>query len=349
MKRLSLFCLVTLVIVGMSWIAGCRSPQAPAGDTVDLMNRAENPNLNDPYGGYNMRDEAPGFGDPALVEEFGEGSVQNVDDPFANHPDVNRAGADRVFLMITWGNLHRDSSLTHVTLWAGSLTVHPGMVVLKQVIRFEPNDRIIPRVSRDLLEWEYTTRGGIDGILVRVVPTPSTVDSMIDSSATVIRFATDPLKVEFTLDELPGLQRVINLPDGNAVAFTAVRPPPAGCPHGFLHGAWMNHPERPGGMFHGRWGTADGKVRGFLKGIYGVNDNGERVFFGKMISFNGRFEGIMRGRWGPAPGIDNGGFFAGHWVDRNLQIRGGLRGMWQRSPHCNGGFFRGEWAMECNP
>ena len=75
------------------------------------------------------------------------------------------------------------------------------------------------------------------------------------------------------------------------------------------------------------------------------------------VNVEGRFnnhyrealEHAARGRWGPASSIDNGGFFVGRWVDRNLRIKGGLRGIWQRSAHCNGGFFRGEWAMECNP
>ena len=263
MKRLPVFFLMIFVIVAMTWVAGCRSPESPATENADLMTREESPNLNDPYGGYNMKDELPGFGDPALAAEYGDESVQDFDDPFASDSDVavtDRDGRDRIFLMITWGNLERDSALTHVTDWSGSLSVDPGILLLKRIIHFEPNDEILPRTERDLLEWKSVTRGGFDGILVRVIPRPSltAADSTIDSSATYIRFMTDPVKVEFTLDQLPGLHRVITLPDGNAVAFTAVRIPQAGCPHGFLHGGWFNHPERPGGVFHGRWASVDG-------------------------------------------------------------------------------------------
>lgn len=352
MKRLPLFLLMLFVITSMAWVAGCRSPQLPAADTGDLMTRVENPDLNDPYGGYNMKDEAPGFGDPSLVADYGDEAVRDYPDPFANDRDVtltDHAGR-RIFLMITWGNLERDSTIQRATDWSGSLSVDPGILVLKRVIRFEPGDNILPRTQRDLLEWESKTQGGVDGILVRVVPrpVPTAVDTTIDSSSTYIRFSTAPVKVEFTLDQLPGLHRVITLPDGNAVAFNAVKVPMSGCPHGFLHGGWFNHPERPGGRFHGRWASADGNVRGILKGVYGVNDSGERVLFGKMIGADGRFEGIVRGTWAPDPGIDNGGWFRGRWVDRRLRIKGELKGHWQRSQHCNGGFFRGEWVMNCD-
>lgn len=353
MKRLPVLMLVVLAVASMVWVAGCSSPETPQpGTNIDeIINREESPDLNDPFGGYNMKDEAPAFGDPEMLSEFAED--EDYADPFAARPeiiDIENRQTHRLFLMITWGNLHRDSTIQHWTDWSGGLSVDPGVLLLKQTIRFEPSDRILPRTQRDLIEWESQTRPHFDGILVKILPlpAPTAVDSTIDSTNTIITFATGPVTVEFTLNELPGLHRVITLADGNAVAFNAVFIPPFPCPHGFLGGLWLNDPERPGGVFFGKWATENGRVRGFLKGIYGQNDQGQNVFFGKMIDVTGRFEGIIRGQYGRHPDQENGGWFAGRWVDRRLHIRGGLRGEWRRSNRCHGGFFRGVWAMHCN-
>jgi hypothetical protein len=353
MKRLQATAL--LVIVAMVW--GCQSPGTAPDSGLnmdDIINRDESPDLNDSFGGFNMLDEAPAFGDDQLVVDFGED--QDYDDPMSRATDIaelERPDRAQLFLMITWGNLHRDSTLTEWTDWTGSLSVDPGAVLLKRTIRFEPHDQILPRTSRDLLEWESKTRLGIDGILVKIhgmpalAPSNVAVRDTVDSASVNIHFETPQLSVDFTLDQLPGLDRTVTLPDGNAVSFTAVRHVPNACPHGMMRGVWKNHPERRGGIIRGRWATANGEVKGYMKGIYGTNDKGEKVFFGKMIDNNGRFEGIMRGHWDNRAG-HNGGHFWGRWVDRNLKIRGGLKGEWRRSDRCHGGFYRGRWAMDCN-
>jgi hypothetical protein len=366
MKRLTAYPLALLALVAMTWVVGCNTAvEAPDSGGIDLneiANRDEIPDLNDSFGGYNMKDESPAFGDASLMAEFAEDEA--YDDPIARVAGVanlDRPERAQLFLMITWGNLHRDSTIAGTTDWSGGLKVDPGVIVLKRTIRFERNDFIVPRTQRDLLEWRSQTTLGLDGILVKIHPLKANTDaalaaaardSSIDSSAVGIHFETPQLSVDFTLDQLPNLNRVITLPDGNAVAFTAVYVSPNACPHGPMRGVWRNHPERQGGVFYGRWATANGKVKGFLKGIYGKNDSGEKVFYGKMIDESGRFEGIMRGRYDSHPSMDvlgsnNGGWFAGRWVDRNLNIRGQLKGEWQRSDRCHGGFFRAHWAMDC--
>lgn len=353
MKRLPLLRLVILGVTTAMWIVGCRSPQSPAeGTGEDLINRPETVDFDDPYGGFNMADEAPGFGDAALLAEFAGDDA--FDDPMARDSEVMALSSqsdEQIFLMITWGNLHRDSTITHVTDWSGLLTVDPGAIILKRVIRFERNDMILPRTERDLLEWQSTTLHGVDGIVVNVLPAPqpdgSAGDAPVDSMNTAISFKTEPFSTEFTLKDLPDLDRIVTLDDGNAVAFTAVRITPSDCPHGFMHGIWRNHPERRGGVYLGRWATADGQVRGYMRGRYGVNSEGMKVFFGKMIDTTGRFEGVMKGEWGYGDG-EFGGWFAGRWVDRSLEIRGGLKGEWRRSDRCHGGFYRGRWAKSCN-
>ena len=123
---------------------------------------------------------------------------------------------------------------------------------------------------------------------------------------------------------------------------------PGTCPRGFMHGRWMNHPERQGGFLKGRWETENGGVKGHMKGIYGVNDAGEKVFFGKMISRSGRFLGIVVGHYDKHPDDENGGWFQGRIVNRNREIIGGIKGEWKRSEHCNGGLFRARWGLNCN-
>ena len=128
-------------------------------------------NLNDAYGGYNLADEAPNFGDAMLAADYGPGAAVAVDDPLANDRDIadREARAHRQrFLMITWGNLDADTTINYRTDWTGSLTVENGVALLKRTIRFDANDEILPRTSRDKIEWISFTRPHFDGILVKL-------------------------------------------------------------------------------------------------------------------------------------------------------------------------------------
>ncbi len=355
MKRVSICLLIILFSASMLSFTGCRDSEDPLAVDNELYTRDQVPDLDDEYGGFNFADETVGFNDPELLAEFGDDD--EFDDPFERDPLVMGRERDRdgnlrgrVFLMITWGNLHRDSTITDPTDWTGSLSVNPGAVLLKRTIRFEPNDEILPRTQRDLLEWTSKTRGGIDGILVRIVPVPSLtaadIDAEIDSANTEITFATDPFKVTFTLDQLPNLRRIVTLEDGNAVAFTAVHVAPFECPRGFLRGVWRHHHERPGGKFFGKYVSETGLNIGHVKGFYGVNKEGEKVFFGKWISRSGRFRGILRGRYDSGE-ERSAGWFAGRWIGRDLRVHGEVKGEWRRNDECHGGFFRGQWRVNC--
>jgi len=88
MKRLPVFLLTLLVIASMTWVAGCRSPEsaAPGTDVGDLADREEVVDLNDEYGGFNMQDDQPAFGDPGMASEFVEDEA--VLDRYAEDRDV---------------------------------------------------------------------------------------------------------------------------------------------------------------------------------------------------------------------------------------------------------------------
>ncbi len=355
MNRASIFFLTIFILAGMIWATGCSESDNPAAVDDGLYTREQVPDLNDEFGGYNLADESPGFGDPMLLDEFGddeEFSDPMVSDPLVIERDRDHEGQERgrIYLMITWGNLHRDSTITHKTDWTGGLAVDPGALILKKTIRFEDHDQILPRKDPGVLRWESFTKPGIDGVVVRIVPGASPdatlANAEADSANTIVRFRTAPFSVSFSLRELIGLHRVVTLDDGNAVAFEAVYVPPFACPKGFLRGVWRQTPEREGGVFFGKYVDQVGFHRGFVKGHYGANKDGEKVFFGKWISRSGRFEGILRGEYGTYE-ENSAGWFAGGWMGPDRRIKGGLKGEWRRKDECRGGFFRGRWRQEC--
>ncbi|UCH85382.1 MAG: hypothetical protein JSW50_06765 [Candidatus Latescibacterota bacterium] len=353
MKRTPVFLLTLFVSAGLVWMTGCSESEDPSAVDDGLYAREQVIDLNDDMGGYNLADESPGFGDQALIDEFGDDD--EFMDPMENHPLVTDRERDRegnlrgrIYLMVTWGNLHRDTTITDATDWSGGLSVDPGVVVLKRVIRFEPHDRILPRTDPGLLTWESHTLPGIDGIVVRIAPCTSDgdPDAEPDSSNTIITFETEPFSTSFSLRELPGLNRIVTLDDGNAVAFNAVYVPPITCANGFLRGVWRNNPDRPGGDFFGKYVDQAGFHRGFVRGHYGVNSDGKNVFFGKWISRTGKFMGILRGTYDTIED-ERAGMFAGHWIGRDRRIEGVVGGEWRRHDECRGGFFRGRWKREC--
>ncbi len=356
MKRTLMGFLIVAFIILMSLAGGCGDANNPATVDESLYSRNQVQDLNDPYGGYNLADEAAGFDDAVLLQEFGDDAV--FADPYENDPVVREVERDRegrlrggLFLAVTWGNLQRDSTVTNETDWTGSLLVDPGILLLKRAIRFEPEDSVLPRAEPGLLEWMSHTSTGFDGVLVRIVPCPpnlsvTNVQSEIDSANTLIAFATGPLTVTFTLAELPGLHRIVTLENGNAVSFDAVYVPPMACPVGFLHGVWRRNPDGEGGAFFGKYESESGLHMGFVRGCYGVNKHGEKVFYGKWISRDGEFRGILRGTYGDTD-ENTTGYFSGHWVDRDLQVRGRVKGDWRRDDEHNGGYFRGTWMTFC--
>ena len=354
MKRFY-FLMVMAVVLSLAYLPACQSPDVSGPAENDIGTRPQDPNLDDPYGGFNLADEAPGFDDPVLLGEFDEATLVEYDDPIGRESDIAAAvkrPLPQHYLMITWGNLERDSTINFSTDWSGSLMVDRGAILLKRIIQFEDHDQILPRVARNKLEWISYTGPAFDGIVVRILPRPDiAADSSVADTADVanrVTFATGPLTVSFTIAELRDLHRVIRVDNmGNAVAFNSVVVYPNACPRGFLGGLWKDNPDTTGGTFRGMWISEKGAHMGFLKGIYGVNSAGDRVFFGKWISLNGKFKGILKGQWGYFPEAP-GGFFEGVYMNRSLRVMGDLKGVWQKSDSIGGGgFFKGRWANRC--
>ena len=108
--------------------------------------QAQVPNLEDQFGGYKATDEAAGFGDREILDEFGED--QEVVDLLSQDPqilsDMENPAVDVRFLRITWGMLEGDTSAANVIDWSGFARIDQGMLVLTlaKVIENLPPRRI---------------------------------------------------------------------------------------------------------------------------------------------------------------------------------------------------------------
>ncbi|MFQ6032090.1 MAG: hypothetical protein ACE5K2_04135 [Candidatus Zixiibacteriota bacterium] len=323
-------------------------------DSVKKMNndntQTQVPNMEDEFGGYKVMDEAPGFGDPEILDEFGED--QEVVDLLSQYPQIASHLEDPVidvyFLRITWGMLQGDTSAVNVTDWSGKAKIDQGILVLLKTIRFEGGDYIHrPRPDRQTLEWTSYTGPHFDGICIAiVVPPEEPVPVTAEGSFT---FSTTPFTRTFSFSELESIDVVYTVDEyGNEISFVGHKKQLVPCGGGFLEGRWIsmgpNH-----GRFFGKWINRDGTLSGHLKGHWGIRENGEKVFFGKYISTNGEFKGLLRGRWGYGEKEGRGWFF-GHWYDRHHRMAGILKGHFRTGMEMNRkGFFHGVWRRFCPP
>jgi hypothetical protein len=334
--------LVVALAIGM--VAGCEM-LGPDSSYTD-----QTPDLSE-YGGYNLNDEAPGFGDPDLASGYPED--QPFDDEFEDHPDVrDTAGHKRAkhyALRIVWGNLGRcDSTISvgedcPVTDWSGSLRVSAGVVTVRRLIRFDAEDYVVrPRPGPQEVEWVSYTKPHFDGILfhIRCVPRPTTVDT---EGAVTIETPLYTARIPF--GDLEDYREFVIYDECNKISVVATEITPSNCPRGFLEGIWVAETDTSGhfkGIWIDKWGGLDGHV----KARYTIRE-GRRVLHGKVIGRGGRFEGLLKGTWTPIDeptGPD--GYFEGRWVDKELDVKGFFRGHYCicESGH---GFFHGRWLKSC--
>jgi hypothetical protein len=359
-RNRTLWNLAMLALLSVWTVHGC--DQATNTDAPnDISSRTQTVDLDDPYGGYNTADEQPAFGDASLAADYGpDGETAVYDNVDLTRTDNRHP---RRFLMITWGNLRADSLIGFSTDWSGSLCAENAVIRVLRTIRFEePRDHLVPRTSRECVEWVSHTQPRFDGILVSLhgmrcdsLPTVSARPDTLCEEPLSVTFKTGPLTVTFSKDELVNLHKVIPVDDaGNAVAFNTLVLAPAACPEGFLSGEWKDvEGERYAGRFRGKWVSENGLHQGYLRGVYGENSRGHHVFFGKWISESGAFKGLLAGRYGFLPNVrvtetEAEGWFAGVWFSRGLRIQGDLKGVWGKGEgEGEGGYFRGAWAARC--
>jgi hypothetical protein len=314
------------------------------------------------FGGFQPSSEAPGFGDQELTASAandevdpGDAVASNIETEVATHP----TGYHVFALRVLWGQLRFDSTSTTPTDWDGGLTITDGRIGVKRLIRFEPaTDYLKPRSDANAVLWASRTTVHNDGILVLIgVPNrihadtmrhdSTVVDTLPDPLDNVVSFRTGPLSLSFTLRELAALDTVISVDDfGNAVMFNGALVRPDNCPKGFLGGHWARNDAGTGGEFKGRWVSQNGDHVGYLMGRYGINSNGRRVFFGKFIAADGRFEGFIRGVWHPADLAGRGGAFKGVFYGPAGDPVGRLYGRF-KAEEPGKGVFQGVWKTKC--
>ncbi len=351
------------------WAIGCSdNPSEPLTD-------ADLPNINDDFGGFAAVDEAPGFGDPDLVAA--EGEEEEVDDPILSSTEIQDWVIDPAVLAFhfraVWGQLCYDSAVTTPTDWTGSLTLSRGGVITRRLIRWELNqDFLLPRTTREVVEWQSTTTVHHDGLAFDLlIPWQTTydttfvVDTLDDTTFTVdtiapepftLTFATGPYTRTFDMEELAALDTIVYVDDvdSNAVVFQGYQKFRNVCPKGVLSGRW-GYDEDGNGIFAGVWHSRHGFVDGYVRGNFGVNDQEEKVFYGKWIDRDGRFEGLLAGYYDLHPSTNAsetakkraGGWLAGRIFDANESVIGELRGRFKSHFNFPAGWFQARWKLHC--
>ena len=325
--------------VPVALLAGCDQLTDSRDTTGGNPNWEESTDLTSTYGGYQFTDERDAFGDPAVqavaaleIGELAEPDSMPIDSTFA--------------VRIAWGQLEGNPDAMTVIDWSGSIAVNQGGLGVARVIAFErPRDYLLPRTSRQSVEFVSHTQPHYDGLILVVRAGPGT------TGEGTLTFATGPLTQTWSFAELRHANLVIPVDDlGNAVSVTGLERRPDTCPNGFTRGAWLQHTDGSG-VFRGVWTGRAGTTIGFIRGHLGVNEAGDHVWFAKIVGPYGRLIGLARGSYAPSSDpMLPGGTFSGHFVvrpgDRGGDIGGRyvLRGMNERG---QGGYFEGRWNADC--
>ncbi len=365
--------LLTLsLILTLAFFAGCSEQPIEPEETGQF-------NLESEFGGFDASSEEPRFGDAALLAS--DAGDLNYDDPILTLSMADSLVRDmdaRLFhLRMVWGKLRYDSTITEQTDWSGSLSITRGAFGIRKVIQFEEGqDELLARLKRQLIEWKSFTTVHHDGLAIdilvpRELPTIDSIwviDTLSDSMLIIdtlwpepvtVSFETGPYSRTFTLRELASLDTVIYLDDSNAIAFHGFQIDRIQCPRGFLNGQW-GFDDSGNGRFRGTWTDQHGRITGHLTGHFGRKNsdsrNARRVFFGKWIAPDGRFEGFLRGTWEPHPNYHAdqtafehaGGKFNGSIYTAERRKIGALKGIYRSADSDGRGFFQGRWKLLCS-
>ena len=294
--------------------------------------------LENDTGGYTTDDEEPAFGAEAELDRAALEPTTPITDPMNSDADLvamrGRPGAMTAHVSIVWGELPPDRTADRAHDWTGSFAVNRGGLVVRRTIGFEDRtDHVLPRSDRSKVDFESVTKPWADGLVLAVIdPEPDSAEPM-----TLTYTGRDGVSIRLALRDL--VAGPVSTPvgdDGKRMVAVLIRDRDA-CDHGSLRGRWR--PLRDNvGMFLGQALAADGTPIGHVRGIYGTRRNGQQVFFGKIIDLEGRFRGILAGRYGD-------GRFAGRWLTRNGDA-GRVQGAYRegRPGDAVGGHFVARWA-----
>lgn len=331
---LCLFFALTLITAGCSENRST-VPSVPGGPTADL---------NDPDGGLDRSDEAPGFGDEGLLRMAGEEA--SVEPGFAQDEVLD--GAALYALAVLWGRYADENGEDgDIFDWSGS-AVAQGDVQLRltTAISFEHGDEILPRREPNRVDWiSHTGQQGVDGIRLQIlVKTVGPADSLTFTAGDYTR--------TFAIADLDSLVDVVFMEDINyAIRFYGTRMDTRLQKQGLLRGTWAHaEPGDSVGTLSGVWAPDFGHEIGYFRGNWGRNAEGEPVFFAKLTDREGTFRGMLRGIWEireTGNSRREQGAFRGEWFDENEVRMGVAGGHWSTLPGHDSGPLAGRWCFGC--
>jgi hypothetical protein len=327
-------------------VTGCDSNKGDEEDDLTTEVAALTADLSEPHGGLTSGEESADFGDSEVAELDLATEDPAASDSFATDPAVTTAEAaddtDVYMALIAWGNVLRGADAP-TTVWDGKVTTNAGSLVVVRAVRFEDaTDSLDARATVTEAGFKSTTKGGVDGLVVKLIVTA-------DDKATL---GTDKLQVTFetgpltkTVDVKEAAWRAGAMVDGSetlGAAYLGFKLSKTGCNQGFLAGRWHTLVDGTAGRLRGRWIDHTGAHAGLLKGLYGKREDGKKVFFGKAIDKVGGFSGFHEGEYAD-------GTFNGSWVSADGTTTGSLEGRYQGAKKLDrkGGFFAGTWEKDC--
>ncbi|HSD86469.1 MAG TPA: hypothetical protein VLB44_03105 [Kofleriaceae bacterium] len=285
-------------------------------------------------GGFETTDEAPMFDQQTAFQTAAIEADAPASDPMASDPSVtaiaNATTTAGHRVLIAWGHMPADPNAM-ARDWSGSLTLSRGGMVVGRTIGFEPlTDRVLPRTSKDVIEFESVTKPFADGLLLRILdPDPASTDPL------TLTYHSKVANQDYTLDLAQLATGPLSIDAGDGKRVVAIELRDHDCEHGFLRGRWRSIREGLG-VYRGMIANADGEVTGHIRGVWGQRENGERVMFGKFIATDGSFRGLVVGTY-------DAGHFRAKWLTAAGE-HGVLGGMYIDSPNVAGGVFAGRWA-----
>jgi hypothetical protein len=313
---------------------------APETDTPESVAEA----LSAPYGGETATDEAPGFGDDAFAMPALRDEDRPIVDPLGDRLDLRDARHLRIAVL--WGYPRPHPDATETVDWSGRITAENAGVRVLRTLRFEDSDVVLtPRTDVHVIEFRSHTRPHFDGLLLDVVMAPSLNP---DRGPVTLTLDTAPYTGTLTIEPGMRLNRVVTVDDaGHMVAYHVIAPDRDGCAEGFVRGTWTQVGDLGGGrlgVLRGHFTSEDGSARGHLRGVYGVREDGSQVWFAKVINREGRFLGLVAGRYGD-------GKLAGLYYDSNDAgeriVKGLIRGMYFDGDGDHDGGFFGRYSERC--
>lgn len=311
-------------------ITACVNNTPETGEDVTSALEQEN-------GGFETTDEAPMFD---MEDAYADTAIEAdtiVADPMESDTTIaameTAPNAEVLDVMVLWGQLPPNPDATAVRDWSGELRLSRGGMYVRRRLGFEQaTDRVLPRETRDAISFESQTRPFADGLALRIVEDPARNADPLTLTYTPRAGEVREMDVARLRDEH---RLSIDAGDGNRVIAVAERRNDA-CQHGFIRGRW--HKIAPNASkYLGLVANPRGEVVGHIRGIAGQRRNGDAVMFGKFISREGGFVGLVKGTY------ENGELHA-RWIDRGGD-HGEINGVYfEGGPNPRSGGFLARWA-----